>query len=79
MKYDFSYSLNDLHNLRGQPPMPKSLRFIPRQVNAVAMAVLFPSLNIFYGKDCHISHDDGGLWTLSSACGSHTRCAGSLL
>jgi len=25
MKYDFSYRLNDLHNLRRQSPMPKNL------------------------------------------------------
>jgi hypothetical protein len=52
---------------------------IPRQVDAVVMAVLFPNLYIFYGKGCHISRDGGGLWMLSSACDSHTLYAENLL
>ncbi len=52
---------------------------IARQVHAVVMAVLFPNLYIFYDKGCHISHDGGGLWMLSSACDSHTLYAGNLL
>ena len=70
---------NDLHNLRGQPPTPKPAARIPRQVDAFVMAFLFQNLYIFYGKDCHLSHDDGGLWMLSSAYGSHTLYAESLL
>jgi hypothetical protein len=76
---DFFYSLNDLDNLRGRSPILKPDAAIQRQVDAVVMAVLFLNLYISYGKDCHRSHDGGGLWKLSSACDSHTLYAGNLL
>ena len=38
--YDFFYSLNDSHNLRGKSPMPKPDAANPRQVDARVLRIL---------------------------------------
>jgi hypothetical protein len=75
----FGHCLTICITCAGNQLCPKPDAAIPRQVDAMVMAALSLSLYISYGKGCHLFHDGGGLWMLSSACDSHKLYAENLL